>query len=87
MQWVDINYLHLDFDYVLLQKSDENSIPHNRLYSPDQSHLKTDDAGATSVEGCSNLVDDSCHGSTGSPSALLGRVLRGGVTVLEGQGF
>ena len=59
MQWVDINYLHLDFDYVLLQKSDENSIPHNRLYSPDQSHLKTDDAGATSVEGCSNLVDDS----------------------------
>ena len=28
-----------------------------------------------------------CHGSTGSPSALLRRVLRGGVTVLEGQGF
>ena len=28
-----------------------------------------------------------CHGLTGSPSALLKRVLRGGVTVLEGQGF
>ena len=28
-----------------------------------------------------------CHGSTGSPLALLRRVLRGGVTVLEGQGF
>ena len=51
MQWVDNNYLHLDFDYVLPQKSDENSIPHKRFYSPDQSHLKTDDAGATSVEG------------------------------------
>ena len=27
-----------------------------------------------------------CHGSTGSPSALMRRVLRGGVTVLEGAG-
>ena len=28
-----------------------------------------------------------CHGSTGSPSALMRRVLRGGVTVLEGAGI
>ena len=27
-----------------------------------------------------------CHGSTGSPLALMRRVLRGGVTVLEGAG-
>lgn len=68
MQWVDINYLHLDFDYVLPQKSDENSIPHKRFYSPDQSHLKTDDAGATSVEGCSDLVDGSVPVAEKRPS-------------------
>ena len=34
-----------------------------------------------------DMVTCYCHGSTGSPSALLRRVLRGGVTVLEGQGF
>ena len=34
----------------------------------------------------SSVVQHSCHGSTGSPSALLRRVLRGGVTVLEGAG-
>ena len=28
-----------------------------------------------------------CHGSTGSPSALMRRVLRGGVTFLEGAGI
>ena len=28
----------------------------------------------------------SCHGLTGSPLALMRRVLRGGVTVLEGAG-
>ena len=28
-----------------------------------------------------------CHGSTGSPSALMRGVLRGGVTVLEGAGI
>ena len=32
------------------------------------------------------FVEGFCHGSTGSPSALLRRVLRGGVTVLEGAG-
>ena len=31
--------------------------------------------------------ETTCHGSTGSPLALLRRVLRGGMTVLEGQGF
>ena len=44
-----------------------------------------------SLDDLKNIVAEggklnNCHGSTGSPSALLRRVLRGGVTVLEGQG-
>ena len=38
------------------------------------------------VELVASLRQGLCHGSTGSPSALMRKVLRGGVTVLEGAG-
>ena len=44
-------------------------------------------SGGVATNGRVNaMAGEVCHGSTGSPSALLRRVLRGGVTVLEGAG-